>query len=299
MFTFSVAKNTYLQDESHVNHLFNTKAYIGVKDPADFYLLKVMRGDKVEASLYLFQNDGDFFSPLKATFGGVEYTSDTAARYLLTHMRYWLDKQRYSSLKLVLPPVFLMGSQHLYTGFDHCIIDKNYHIPITDHPFERGLHPSALRRLKKCLKHYFSCSLWECPEMDTVYDFIDKARKRKGYPMTMQRVDFKKMFETLPANYLVFVVKQAEKIAALGVTVKLSSDVLYHFYPADAEDFLGFSPSIFLHKVMYEYCQEHGYSYLDLGIATDKGVDNQGLIRFKENLGATLSQKKTYILTNE
>ncbi len=298
MFTFSVAKNTYLQDESHVDYLFNTKTYIHSKAPTDFYLLKVMKANELQASLYLFQHEGNFFSPLKATFGGMDYTSDAAAIYLLSQMRYWLDKQNYSSFKLVLPPDFLIKKELSYSNFDHCMIDKNYHIPVSTQPFEHTLHKSALRRLKKCFKHNFSCSLWKNPDINFVYDFICKARKRKNYPMTMQRVEFKKMFETLPTHYLVFVVKQSEEIAALGVTVKLSKDVMYHFYPADAADFLDFSPSILLHKGIYEYCQEHGYSYLDLGIATDKGIDNHGLIRFKEKLGAILSQKKTYILTN-
>jgi len=299
MFTFSVAKNTYLEDESHVNYLFNTKAYIHSKSPTDFYLLTVNKGNEVQASLYIFQHENHFFSPLKATFGRIEYVTEDAAAYLFTQMRAWLDKQTFSSFQLSLLPDFLIKDKLSYSDFDRCMIDKNYHIPISSKAFEQGIHKSALRRLNKCLKHDFSCSLWQKPDVNFVYDFICKARKRKNYPMTMQRGDFETMFEVLPTHYLVFVVKQAEEIAALGVTVKLSEDILYHFYPADAADFLHYSPSILLHKGIYEYCQENDYTYLDLGIATDKGVDNLGLIRFKENLGAVVSQKKTYTLTNE
>jgi lipid II:glycine glycyltransferase (peptidoglycan interpeptide bridge formation enzyme) len=75
----------------------------------------------------------------------------------------------------------------------------------------------------------------------------------------------------------------------------VSSKVLYYYLPADSPKYLEFSPAILIIKSMYEYSQKHCFEILDLGISTYLGERNEGLIRFKKNLGGMESEKNTFI----
>jgi lipid II:glycine glycyltransferase (peptidoglycan interpeptide bridge formation enzyme) len=80
------------------------------------------------------------------------------------------------------------------------------------------------------------------------------------------------------------------------VTIRINENILYTFYLADNEKYLKDSPTTFLLSGIYQYCQQQKIKFLDLGIATEKGVLNEGLARFKQSLGAKISKKKTYFL---
>lgn len=112
--------------------------------------------------------------------------------------------------------------------------------------------------------------------------------------MTMSLEQLTEHFQKFPDNFQVFAVYDTQILMAIGVTIKINQDILYTFYLADNEDYLKISPTIFLLSGIYEYAQKGNYKILDLGIATDKGVLNEGLARFKRSLGGKLSEKKTY-----
>ncbi len=110
----------------------------------------------------------------------------------------------------------------------------------------------------------------------------------------MNAEDFTRMFHDFPDRYSLFVVKDGETTIAAAVGVKVRTDLLYNFLPADHPEYLGYSPVVLLNKGMYEYCRTNGYKIYDLGIATSGGIRNEGLIRFKEHLGGILSHKYSY-----
>ena len=112
--------------------------------------------------------------------------------------------------------------------------------------------------------------------------------------MTIDFDAFVSLFQKFPDEFKVFVVKDVEEIAALSVTIKIKERIMYNFYPADSDKYLKYSPSVMLHEGLYKYAQSNHYEILDLGIATDKGIPNLGLMRFKKNLGAQESLKLTF-----
>lgn len=67
--------------------------------------------------------------------------------------------------------------------------------------------------------------------------------------------------------------------------------MLYVFYWGDEVEFGQFSPITLLAGRIYEYCQQHAVTLLDIGTATLDGQSNHGLIRFKRALGCSESLK--------
>ena len=53
----------------------------------------------------------------------------------------------------------------------------------------------------------------------------------------------------------------------------------------------------FLADNLYAFCQREQVELLDIGTATDNGVPNLGLMKFKERLGCRPSLKLTFAKT--
>jgi hypothetical protein len=115
--------------------------------------------------------------------------------------------------------------------------------------------------------------------------------------MTMNLEQFENHFILFPKNFQIFSVTHSERMIAVGVTIKINEEIVYTFYLGDDEDYLKDSPTIFLLSGIYEYFQAKNYKILDLGIATAKGILNEGLANFKRSVGGEASLKKTYIKT--
>ncbi|MEM9981921.1 MAG: GNAT family N-acetyltransferase, partial [Bacteroidota bacterium] len=182
----------------------------------------------------------------------------------------------------------------------HILWQKHYQVvtsELNQHwylPHLLSLHTSAQRRLRKCEQAGFQFSRWEQPDLSEVYQFVKAARERKKFPISLPQESFKMLFERFPLQHQVFTVRDKEKIIALTVTIAVNSKILYNFYPADRADYLNFSPMVMLMKGIKAYAIAQHYELLDLGVSTEKGTPNFGLLRFKQNLGSSLSLKLTY-----
>jgi len=86
-------------------------------------------------------------------------------------------------------------------------------------------------------------------------------------------------------------VRNGAEIVAASVTVSISSEVLYHFYPASAKSYHQYSPSILLHQGLHQYASAKGYRLLDLGISSIPGNPYYSLMEFKERIGGVPSLK--------
>ena len=265
-----------------------------------FFLVNQER-ESIDARLSLFIREGEALSPLRATFGGIECAEDvpsTALESLLAAAEQWAMEQKLTRIRLTQwPAAYAPGLadrlHQLLTGRNYNVLftEQNQHLLLTEKPFEANLHESACRRLVKTERAGFTFQPWKLPDWAWVHAFIQAARQRKGHPMTLNASQLLQLSVDFPDAVHVFTVRDGEVIAALGVTVRINARILYHFYPADSADYQAFSPGILLTKGLYDWGREQGVELLDLGISSVRGVPNGGLIRFKQNLGAQVSEK--------
>jgi hypothetical protein len=127
-----------------------------------------------------------------------------------------------------------------------------------------------------------------------MYLLIKENRESKGFPISMHADDITKLFTNYPNDYLGFTVRDNNKLIASSIGVKVNSGVLYYFLPAYSDQYHSYSPMVFLLDGMYSFCQKNKFEILDLGIATAQGIPNEGLIKFKEHLGAKKSLKLSF-----
>jgi hypothetical protein len=287
-------------------YLFNEPFYVQ-KQPGvrayTFYLLHPS-GNFAEARFTLFVQDKAGFSPCRAPYGSFEFSPDLRLELLNYFIEYVttfarelaLQQIRITSYPFGLAPeaATLLTTGLMQQGYQISVSELNYHVSISPLPFEAGLHESEKRRLKKCVEAGFTFAEETAPDLKSVHAFIKSARSRRGFPMSLDLESFQRLFYEFPGVYRVFTVRDGDEVVALTVTVDVNAQIIYNFYPADDINYLSYSPTVFLLKGVYEHSRKRGFSILDLGIATDGGAPNYGLIRFKHNLGGVPSLKFTF-----
>ncbi|PWK28481.1 hypothetical protein LV89_00685 [Arcicella aurantiaca] len=260
----------------------------------------------IEARFSVIINNKIAYSPLRATFGGIEFSeslSEISLHQFLEQVVSFLISKNISEIHINSYPEKYLSVQQKYI-LENCLQKLHFQIKYTEHNYEIDIaeksfldtivSPRAKQLLKKSIRNGLIFNKELNPDFLTIHAFIANSRLRKNRPMTMTLEQLTEHFHKFPDNFQIFSVYDIDVLIAIGVTIKINSDIIYTFYLADHEDYLKISPTISLLSSIYKYAQKESYKILDLGIATDKGILNEGLARFKRSLGGQLSEKKTY-----
>lgn len=291
--------------------LFNEPSHLVSQNSDNYYtfFLQNTKKNYVEARWTIFIEENQATSPLRASFGSIECNPkiDLEALYFfIKEIEVFLVKKNIESIFIKNYPFCYApeSSQiltHIFHSFDYQILhtELNQHINLNIENFLTNFHTSERRRLKKCQKLGFIFQKNESPNLEDVYNFVKKARVRKGFPISLPFHIFSDLFVNYPDKYSVFEVLFKDKIIALTVTVEINQEILYNFYPADNAEFLAYSPQVLLYYGLMKYAQKEGYKILDLGISTNKSKANFGLLKFKQNLGGEISLKTVFYKKNK
>ena len=262
--------------------------------------------DAAQLFIRFHKIDNEWVSPARAPFGGLEISKQTDIKTAYDFVKEIIEEAKNEHVQKIRISVFpecynitnadLIDEVLIHAGFQVSITELNFHLSTTSGDFESFIHVSENRRLRKAKQAGFECSIDTNPDLEYIHKLISDCRNRKGHPLSMNLIEFKKMFHDFPERYILFVVKDKELIIAAAIGVIVRSDIMYNFLPADHEDYLNYSPMVLLNEGIYNYCRVGGYKLYDLGIATSGGIRNEGLIKFKEHLGGEMSHKYTYEL---
>jgi len=264
--------------------------------------------ETIEGRFSIIIQDKTAYSPFRGTFGGIEFYEEILEENLFDFLEKAVAHLHSCSLRNIIinfyPQSYLSENQNeilkkclLRLDFQVKFTEQNYEILVTSKSFyETVKSPRAKQLLRKSSKNGFIFQEEIHPNFSQIHSFIEHSRRRKYRPMTMTLGQLRDHFEKFPKNFLLFSVTHANLIVSVGVTVKVNEEILYTFYLADDEKYLKDSPTTFLLSGIYKYCQEQKFEILDIGIATEKSVLNEGLAYFKQSLGAKVSEKKTYFL---
>lgn len=301
--TFVIHQNAPLEFQGY---LFNRDDQIlnqGSEDKTWFYL---MEDSRILGRFVLHIHDQKGFSPYRAPFGSFEFQGNIRFDSLDLFIKYIIQFSRERKLDSVditsYPFCYdkenssLIATALISNGFFVKTWDLNFHINFST-DFITGLHESERRRLNKSEKEGYHFEILAANLLPEMHRIIASCRQRKGFPLSMGKDEFMKLFSDFPDDYIPFGLKDKGKLIAVSVGVKVNKEILYDFLPADMEEYKSFSPIVLLKKKIFDYCKDKGYKIFDLGIATASGIPNYGLIRFKENLGGIPSLKLSYELT--
>lgn len=291
---------------SGAGFLVNKPDQLAAQSTTDFWLVGAVNETTglIDAQCAFFSCNKLAFSPKQHSFGSIEFIEimpDDVLSGLIDALENAVEKAGLSGLRLTHYPRIYAPRQtdQLLTqlskrGFEIVEEQRNFHLEISAKFFTEGLHDSARRRLVKSHRAGLVARYWPDVDLDRVISFLETSRAAQGYPLTMPADALRHWLSTAPNDYLVFAVFDHDVIAALTVAVRMRTDILYNFLPADNADYRLFSPTILLTECLYNYCQTHQIRLLDLGISADANRQTKpSLMRFKRNLGAEESGKVT------
>ncbi|WP_185731390.1 GNAT family N-acetyltransferase [Larkinella rosea] len=269
--------------------------------PLHYFALVHSETGRADARFAVFIRDDWAVSPCAASFGSFEFKadlSDDELRRLVEAAVTYSKKLPVQGIRIVnYPDCYVPAEAERLryvlqnTGFSVKYEELNQHVPVSNGSFTEPLHDAERRRLRKCRQAGFTTRIWTDPDVDQLFVFIQKARLRKNLPLSMNSKELASLINNFRSDSPVFTVWDGDRLIAACLGIRVTSDILYYFLPADHEDYQQFSPSVMLVESLYSHCQQEQISLLDLGISTSRSVRNEGLIQFKKRLGAVESAK--------
>lgn len=281
--------------------LFNRPAFHGLnlsagQEPARF---DHFVDDRLVGSLVGVVDDGTFFSGYSAPFGGPDFVRESEAvtnvMGLLRHALEEAAARGLSRMHIKAKPSFYSGSEEaiqfalLNLGFTVEAADLNYDIDLTrmstGEDYVRSLKPPARRALKHASGEPFEFTRASSEEdWATGHDLLRRNREAKGRRLRLSLEYVLRIRDTFPTRIRLFTLLHDSRscAAALVYRVRPRHDLVVYW--GDAGHDLPRSPMNLLVQRLVEASMDDGVTSLDVGISTDHGVPNQGLIQFKESV---------------
>jgi hypothetical protein len=258
-----------------------------------------------QCALNLFN---ELVSPPRAPFGGIQCDPDCSRHeleFLLSCISAFVARRSGKSLTIKTAPTCYHANSHNLlhccyerNGFTALETHSNHFIPVDSHNFVEKIRPAEKRRLLKCKNAGYATSTGKKIELEEAYSFLTHCRNQADYKIPLSLCQMRQLACQLPAHLLLFGIFDDDKMIALSISLKVSDDILYNFLVADHPEYRTFSPVVLLTETIYNFCQQHKISIIDLGISVDENAEAKpSLSRFKKNIGGQECEKITYRLT--
>ena len=278
---------------------FHSHAFISTNyttPPLQFLLIE----NKIAiAQLFVSIENNKAQSLGKASFGGInslKTLSTETITFFYNFIFSYLKEKGFNELHISLPPF-------AYAAFEaenqlqilsslielQTTTDYNYHLAVYEEAFRSKLHSSEKNKLNKSLKAGFNILELSPTNLKECYDLIVHNRTQKGYPVTMTFENLEKVI-LLPEFHL-FGLYDNNTLIATTILIQIDTEIAYNFYMADSYDYRSYSPLVMLNEHIYNWCKQKQITVLDLGTASEKGILNKGLSKFKQHLGAIETKK--------
>lgn len=247
-------------------------------------------------------NSDSLKSPGRATFGGIWISGGAPTHPYYVHLYQSLFEQLKVLVKInvTLPPryfypeIFLNQAKALEScGFEKKYLDHNFHIDLTQW-ITAMLSKGNRKKIRQFEDAGGEIVLGSDGHFATAYEVLRKNRENRGVKISMNQETFIKNLFEFPGNYKIYLAKVKSDITAVAYVVRISEEVNYVLFWGDDTKFRHLSPVASLLKYLITVSRVEGCQILDLGISSVDGVLDEGLSRFKSNLGAIETFKPTY-----
>ena len=237
--------------------------------------------------------------PAKATFGGVfPAASEFVYRSLfrdLMKLGEGLNVEIKFPPAYFFPDVFDLQEEVIESmGQKTKISDVSYHISVEEWNMN-SLSKGNRKKIRQCIEAEVIFKKDALVSLSNIYQLIFKNRLSKGVTPSISFDQLENAIRVFPNEYELFSLYKSNVLVASAVTVMLTSTVRYVYMWADHIDFRSLSPIAMLCEELVKDCKTKNIKILDLGTASLQGELDEGLARFKRNLGAITSSKNSFI----
>jgi hypothetical protein len=248
--------------------------------------------------------NGMLQSPFSAPFGGFSFLNEniyiSEIDRFIDSLKTYLISEGLKGVKITLPPDIYHSTFNAKTNntlFRHgfrCLVPDITNWVNLQHFTGVFTQRNSGKYYRQAIKNGLSFELAsDEDEKIKIYELICMNRERFNRPIFMTFNEIKETGNLWPVDF--FKVCTVDKaIVASAIFYRNHPEIAYGVFWGDNEigrplraiDFISFN--------LWSYYKMLGYKYLDLGISTESGNPNEGLLRFKECHEATSSLRHKF-----
>jgi len=295
---------------SNETHPFISKGFIELnKAKVDKIVRLVEDTDKPEIGLLAGISKNIFLSPFSAPFGGFHfkkenmYSNKIDAFILL--LKEYIRKNNYTEFRITLPPDIYhqtfnakcinalnrAGSFHKTPEITSWVDLNNIEDKYTQKN-SREYYRQAQRN------HLAFEQIVSESDKAEAYHLISENRAKFDRPIYMTLDDLKQMEGLWPVDYFKVTTPEGEMLAS-AIFYRWKHNVVYAVFWGDNEQGRPLRAMDYLILHLWHFYKQQKYRYIDLGISTEDGIPNPGLLRFKETHEAVSSIRHRFVLKNK
>lgn len=292
---------------------FNPHPYISegfielVAGKADRIVRLMEDKQKVSIGLIAGIRDLELKSPISAPFGGFHFRH---SNILISEIEDFLSQlisysfcQNLTKIELTLPPFIYhhsfsakMFSALLRNGFSMNIPEITNWIDLRKFSGEFSdcnARNSYSKSLQRNLSFY---EVFKKEEKEAAFRLVCQNRARFNRPIYMEFNDLMEMSKLWPVDFFHVLAKDGD-IVATAICYRGHPKIVQAIFWGDNEKGRCLCSMNFCSLNLWNHYKKMGFNFVDLGISTEYGIPNIGLIRFKENLDCISGLRFTMSLT--
>lgn len=288
-------------------HPFLSSSFIKLnKKKVDKIVWLVEYIEKPEIGFVAGIKDDKLLSPFSAPFGGFHFKKENIYSHkvdsFISSLKEYFYSAGFDELKIVLPPDLYSQtfnakcvSSFLRGGFDINIPEITGWVSLNDFTGkykQKNSREYYRQAFRKGLVFEYSS---DKEDKAVIYELIRENRAKFGRPIYMTLNDIYDTSNLWPVDF--FKVSTSDgKIVASAIFYRYHPDIVFAVFWGDNDLGRPMRAMDFMILNLWLYYKEKGFKYIDLGISTEKGIPNSGLLRFKETHEALSSLRYTFSL---
>lgn len=269
----------------------------------------VEEADKAQIGLIAGIKDGVLRAPFSAPFGGFHckgeniYTS--VIESFIQNLIVYAQTEKIKEMDITLSPdiycprsnakivnaLTRFGFKMQLPDITNCVNLRDFNNVYTHNASRTYYNQAVNKRLN------FSAAT-TAEDQKEIYQIIADNRARMGRPIYMALDDILKTGTIFPTDFFK-VINSVGEIVAGAILYRPHEEIVYALFWGDDEKGRGDRAMDFLILNLWSHYKAAGYSYIDLGISTEAGNPNEGLLRFKETHECISSLRYTFSWTSE
>ena len=278
------------------------------KKKVDKLVYLVNDKNKASVGIVFGKKDNELLCPFSAPFGGFHYRHEKISPVIisdfLTDLKTYCTTNEIKKIEIVLPPDIY--GQSINAKLVNALIRNGFHMLLPEltnigdlkafnGEFTDYKSRKCFRQAEKHSLIFRVASTLE--EKSGAYDIILKNRQWLKRPMSMTFKEVMDISKIWDVDFF-FVTNDENKKLSAAIFYRAHKKIVQAIWWGDVEEGRGFRAMDFLCNHLWKYYKALEYEYIDLGISTEDGIPNDGLLRFKESLDAYTSLKFRFVLYN-
>ena len=274
-------------------HQFSSEAFMNLNaGKVDKIVRLIQDTEKVQMGLIAGIHDGKLVSPFSAPFGGFHFKSEqvypSAIESYLSDLQDYALSENLQEMRVTLAPDIYSHSSNaklvnvfIRLGFKMLNPEITNWVDLNEfrEMFSVGASRTYYNQAERNKLEFQLVT--EISEMEMIYNLVLENRARMGRPIHMTFANLQETGKLFPTDYFKIVDTKGEIVAG-AIFYRAHPQIAYAVFwgdsingrPVRAMDFLVFQ--------LWNHFKKIGYRFIDLGISTESGIPNQGLLRFKE-----------------